>query len=86
MAQKEPVQSVLRQLAPYLTLGIQVAATVVILFFAGRWLDGALHSSPWCTVAATLAGVGGGLYKFILEAVRLGKQEDDRWKSGKRGS
>ncbi len=73
----------LKQFAPFLTLGIQLAATVVILLFAGRWLDGMLHSSPWCTVVGTVVGVGGGLYKFILDAVRLGKQEDERWKNGK---
>ncbi len=85
MAPTDPEQSVLRQLAPYLTMGIELAATVVVLFFLGRWLDGVLHTAPWCMVAAGMIGIGGSLYKFISTALQLGKKEDDRWKAGKHG-
>lgn len=82
---KEPEQSVLQQLAPFLTSGFQLAVTVVIFFFAGRWLDGQVHTAPWCMIVLTFIGISGGLYKFIRVAVQLGKREDEQWKAEKHG-
>ena len=80
---KESEHSVLHNLAPFLTIGFQLAATVVVFFFAGRWLDDQFTTAPWCMIALTLLGIGGGLYKFLRTVVKLGKEEDERWKAGK---
>jgi hypothetical protein len=40
---KESEHSVLQQLAPFLTIGFQLAASVTIFFFGGRWLDHQLN-------------------------------------------
>ncbi len=79
---KESKQSVLQQLAPYLTIGFQLAATVTIFFFAGRWLDGKFRTAPWCMIVMTLIGIAGALYKFFITVIQLGKREDERWKTG----
>ncbi len=80
---KDSEHSVLRQLAPYLTMGFQLGATVIIFFFAGHWLDGQFRTAPWCMIVLTLMGIGGALYKFFTTVIKLGKREDERWKAGK---
>ena len=40
----------------FLTVGIQLAVTVVVLFFLGRWLDERLGTSPWLMLAGLLLG------------------------------
>ncbi|MBP1678511.1 MAG: putative F0F1-ATPase subunit Ca2+/Mg2+ transporter [Bacteroidetes bacterium] len=59
---------------PYLTMGIQLALSVVVFFFAGRWLDGELGTAPWLMLAGLLVGIAGGLIKFVRAAVALGKE------------
>jgi F0F1-type ATP synthase assembly protein I len=80
---KESEHSVFQQLAPFLTIGFQLAATVTIFFFAGQWLDNQFNSAPWCMIGLTAGGIGAGLYKFIRTVMTLGKEEDERWKKGK---
>jgi len=54
-----------RELAPFLTLGFQLASAVVILFFVGRWVDATFGSSPVGQLAGVLFGVIGGMWKFF---------------------
>ena len=71
---------------PYLTIGIQLAATVVVFFFIGRWLDGQFGTDPWLMLAGRALGVGGGLTAFLKSALTLGKEEDRDAKERKKGS
>ncbi len=64
--------STLRTLAPLLTAGLQLAVAVILFFFLGRWIDQKLDSGPWMMLLFTLAGAGGGLYKFIRTAIDVG--------------
>ena len=61
---------------PYLTLGLQLAVTVVVFFFLGRWLDGKFGTDPWLMLAGLAVGVAGGLAAFLLKAFALGREED----------
>ena len=61
---------------PYLTIGLQLAATVVAFFFLGRWLDGKFGTDPWLMLAGLALGVTGGLTAFLKSALALGKEED----------
>jgi F0F1-type ATP synthase assembly protein I len=61
---------------PYLTLGMQLAVTVVVFFFVGRWLDGKFGTDPWLMLAGLAVGVAGGLAAFLLKAFALGREED----------
>ena len=63
---------------PYLTLGIQLAMTVVAAFFLGRWCDEKLSTAPWLMIAALFIGCTGGLIKFIRTVTDLAKQDDER--------
>ncbi len=60
----------------FLTVGIQLAVTVVVLFFLGRWLDERLGTSPWLMLAGLLLGIVGGMIKFFRSAIALGREED----------
>ena len=61
---------------PYLTLGLQLAITVVVFCFLGRWLDGKFGTEPWLMLAGLALGVTGGLAAFLIKAIALGKEED----------
>ncbi len=61
---------------PFLTMGIQLALTVVVCFFLGRWLDSELNTSPWLMIAGLVLGIAGGLVSFFRAAVQAGKEQD----------
>lgn len=58
---KKFVQSV----GPYIGLGLQLAATVVVMVFIGVWLDGKFNTTPYLTVLCSLLGIFAALYNFI---------------------
>lgn len=66
-----------RELGPFLTLGLQLAITVVGFFFLGRWGDQAFGTDPWLTLAGLALGVTGGFIKFFRTATKLGDRSDD---------
>ncbi len=64
----------------FLTVGIQLALTVVVLFFIGRWLDDRFGTAPWLMLAGLFLGIVGGMIKFFRSAIELGRQEDAQQK------
>lgn len=71
-------RTALRAAGPYLTLGIQLAMTIVVFFFLGRFLDGYFSTSPWLMITALFVGCTGGLIKFIRTVTVLTRQDDER--------
>ena len=69
-------RATLQSFAPFLTLGIQLALSVVIFFFLGKWLDGRLNTSPWLMLGGLVIGGVGGMVKFITSVMKLGQQQD----------
>jgi ATP synthase protein I len=67
-----------REFGPYLTLGLQLALSVVVCFFVGRWLDGWLGTSPWLMIAGLALGIVGGFLQFFRTVIGLGKVEDEK--------
>ena len=67
-----------RDAAPYLGLGIQLAAGVIIFYFLGSWADAKFHTSPWLMVTGVTIGAVGGFIKFFKTAADLGKMESDK--------
>ena len=70
----------------FLTMGAQLAIAVVAFFFLGYWLDAQWNTRPWLAIAGAVIGAGGGLAKFIREAMKLGAEEDENAKARKRES
>ena len=69
-----------RDFGPFLTMGLQLALSVVAFFFLGYWLDGKFGTSPWCTIGGAALGTTGGLINFLKEATALGKKADQDFK------
>ena len=65
------------QLGPYLTLGLQLAISVVVCFFLGRWLDSVFDTTPWLMIAGLALGITGGFISFFRTVIALGKKEDE---------
>ena len=65
-----------KQYGPFLTLGIQLALTVVVCFFLGRWLDSLLGTDPWLMIAGLALGIAGGMINFLRAAIAAGNEED----------
>lgn len=65
----------IRKIGPYLGLGSQLAATVVIMFFIGKWLDEYLNTMPVFILIFTFLGGFAGLYNFIQVVLKLNKRK-----------
>lgn len=76
----KPRRSGIAGIAPFLTLGIQLAISVVVFFFIGRWLDEYFNTAPWISLAGAVLGIAGGMIKFIRSAMELGKGADEEYK------
>lgn len=63
-----------------MSMGIQLAMTVIVFFLVGWWLDTKLSTTPWLMLGLTLGGSAGALIKFFLTVIQLGKREEE-WKS-----
>lgn len=61
----------IRAAGPLFGAGIQLAASVAVMFFAGRWADTELGTSPWLMIAGTFIGLGAGLFSFIKSISRM---------------
>jgi F0F1-type ATP synthase assembly protein I len=71
---KNPLNiNLFKDYAPYLGLGIQLAATITAMVFIGIWLDGKLSTSPYLTLLFSFLGIFTGMYHFIKSITRLDK-------------
>jgi ATP synthase protein I len=71
----EEYGSVFRSLGPLLGSGIQLAASVIIMFFIGRWLDDRCGTTPWLMVTGIFIGIGAGLTSFIRTVNEMEKKK-----------
>jgi F0F1-type ATP synthase assembly protein I len=65
------------ELGPFLTLGLQLAASVVAFFFLGRWLDEKFSTGPWLMIIGAVLGIAGALISFIRKVTELGRKQDE---------
>ncbi len=66
-----------REYAPYLALGFQLAAAVVLFFLLGAWLDEKFGVSPLLKLLGLLVGVIGGFVNFFRTIARLEKRKQN---------
>ncbi len=64
-----------RNIGPYLGLGTQLAATIILMFFLGRWLDEKFNSSPLLLIAFSILGGFAGIYNFIKTVLQLNEKK-----------
>lgn len=72
-------------MGPFLTLGLQLAISVVVFLFLGRWLDQKFDTTPWLTLGGAAIGIAGGLIKFLVTALKLGKDADKEMEERRSG-
>jgi len=68
----------LREYSPYLTLGFQLAAAVVVFLLIGIWADNRWDASPWFTLLGLLLGSVGGFVKFFRTIAELERKNQNR--------
>lgn len=54
----------------YAQIGLELAAAVMLGFWAGYWLDARLGTSPWLMLGGAAGGMGAGFYLVIRELFR----------------
>jgi F0F1-type ATP synthase assembly protein I len=64
-----------RDVGPYLTLGIQLAAAVVFFFLIGWCLDTKMDTSPAFKLIGLILGFAGGMIKFFRSAAEMSKKD-----------
>jgi len=81
---KEKIRGSYRELGPYLTLGFQLAAAVVIFFLLGNWIDNRFGIEPIGKITGTLIGMAGGFIKFFKSVASMIADEERNRMSKKR--
>jgi len=56
-------------------LGTQLAATIILMFFLGRWLDEKFHTSPYLVIIFSFLGGLAAIYNFIKEVMKLNNEK-----------
>ena len=64
-----------KDVGPYLGLGTQLAATIVIMFFLGKWLDDEFETVPILTIVFSFFGGFAGLYNFIRTVLNMNEKK-----------
>lgn len=62
------------EIGPYLGLGVQLAASIVLMFFLGYWLDGKFGTSPLLTIIFSFLGGFAGIYNVIKTVLELNRK------------
>jgi F0F1-type ATP synthase assembly protein I len=64
-----------REIGPYLGLGTQLAASIILMFFLGKWLDEELELTPVLTIIFSFIGGFAGIYNVIVSTIKLNKKK-----------
>jgi ATP synthase protein I len=51
--------------AEFAGVGIQMAVSIVLFLFVGKWLDARLGTAPWLLLLGVFGGFGLSLYSII---------------------
>jgi F0F1-type ATP synthase assembly protein I len=65
----------LRQIAPYMDLGLRFALAAVLGGWFGYWLDGKLHTQPLLLILGVMLGGVAGFINLYRTVMRLTQAE-----------
>ncbi|MHB8930501.1 MAG: AtpZ/AtpI family protein [Melioribacteraceae bacterium] len=71
----EKISQSFRNVGPYLGLGTQLAASIILMFFLGRWLDSKFNSTPLMILICSFIGGFAGIYNFIHTVLQLNQKK-----------
>jgi ATP synthase protein I len=63
----------LRDVAPYVSVGMTLAVTVLAGLGGGYWLDAQLGTAPWLLLVGGFLGLGAALLHFFRTVASLNK-------------
>jgi ATP synthase protein I len=62
-------------------VGLQFAASILLFFFAGRWLDSKLGTDPWLLIVGVFVGLVAGFWsmyrRLVVEPAARAKEKDE---------
>jgi F0F1-type ATP synthase assembly protein I len=67
----EKPANIFRDVAPFLSLGFQLASAVVLFFFLGHWIDNKFSISPIGKLVGFVLGTVGGFIQFFRTVATL---------------
>ena len=73
----------LRQIAPYMDLGLRFALAALLSGWLGYWLDGKFHTSPLLLILGVMFGGTAGFINLYRTVTRLTADESQRNKTKK---
>jgi F0F1-type ATP synthase assembly protein I len=73
---KTSVPSVSRDFVPFLTMGFQLAAAVVLFFLLGHWIDKKFDIAPFGKLIGVVIGSTGGFIKFFKMVASITADEE----------
>ncbi len=65
----------IREVAPYLDLGLRFAAAATLFGLLGYWVDGKLHTTPMFLIIGVMLGAAGGFVNIYRTVTRLTEEE-----------
>ena len=65
-------------------LGFQLAGTIFLFLFVGRWLDGRFGTNPWLTMIFVFVGAGAAFYGMYRKLMAGQKRDAERRRRGER--
>ena len=78
MKEKKTTAESLKEAAPYLGLGVQLAATTALLAFIGIFLDNKFDTKPIWILVCTFFGAFAGLYNFIKNVLNINNKKEKK--------
>ena len=73
---KEGKNKGMQALALTTTISMEIAITVTLGFWLGRFLDGRFGTEPWIMVSGVLLGMGLGIFSIIQTLERFFKDKE----------
>lgn len=71
---KQNRAKIIKELSPYMTLGLDFAITIGLFALLGYWLDGKYDSSPTWILSLSLFGIIVAFYKFFKVVLKKKKK------------
>jgi len=69
------------EIGPYLGLGTQLAASVIVMAFLGNWLDTNFNTKPYMLLVCSVLGSFAGIYNFIKSVTNLNQKKKNAQKN-----
>ena len=73
---KSDRQGIYQEGGPYLGIGIEFVAAILLCLFAGKWLDGKMGTEPAFMLVGAFVGAAAGFVAFIRTVIKIQKDQD----------